>query len=115
MYGMRDLPAMDGTRVWIEGLRMNGQLSGEAFAKEEEEEELAQGRDPIILPLNSHLNRLRTSGGDCHSKLGLIGRRLGSAEPVGSAELWRVRLAANFFLGPVIPKLSTKMTTLQGF
>ena len=84
------------------------QLSGEAFVKEEEEV-LTQGRDPIILPLTSHLNRLRMSGGDYHSKMGPNGCHPGSAEPC-----W-VRLASTFFLVAHQPKLSTKMTTLQGF
>ncbi len=66
--------------------------------------------DPNVVPSNAHLNGLRTSGGDHHSKLGPIGNRHGSAEPP-----WLVRLAANFSLGPLKPILSTKMTTIQGF
>jgi hypothetical protein len=50
--------------------------------------------DPNVLPSNAHLNGLRTSGGDHHSKLGPIRRRAGSAEP------WWVQLTANFFPRP---------------
>jgi hypothetical protein len=82
------------------------QIGGKTFAKEEEEE-LTLMRDPIVLPLNAHLNELRVSGGNDHLKMGPNGRRRGLAEP------WWVRLAANFLLGPDKPKLSTKMTTIQ--
>jgi hypothetical protein len=36
-------------------------------------------------------------------------------EVLGSAEPWLVRLASNFFLGPLIPKLSTKNDNFTRF